>query len=294
MTKLRSLLRAAAVCFLYSGVAVVSPAQTLNTLATFDYTVSGAGPVYGPLAQGTDGNFYGTTSSGGANGNGTVFRLTPSGTLTPLYNFCSQTNCSDGTRPYAGLVLGTDGNFYGAALTGGAECPSCRGYGTVFKITADGSLTTLHRFSLRDGAYPYAPLTQGADGVFYGTTEAGGTNSGGTILKITDAGKLTTLHNFEPIDGIQPQAAALLQGSDGEFYGTAYNGGANGRGTIFKVTASGAVTTLYNFCSRPTVLTVHPPAPAWYSATMETSTERPNSAASMHTARSSNSRPEGH
>jgi uncharacterized repeat protein (TIGR03803 family) len=233
----------------FIALAAASQAQTLNTLATFDYTVNGSGPVYGPLAQGTDGNFYGTASSGGVKGKGTVFRMTPTGTLTALYTFCSQANCSDGTVPYAGLVLGTDGNFYGSSITGGADCQGCRGYGTVFKITASGVLTTLHHFSLRDGAYPYAPLVQGTDGNFYGTTEAGGTNSGGTVFRITAAGNLTTLHNFDLIDGIQPQAAALLQGSDGKFYGTAYNGGTNGLGTIFNVTTSGDVTTLYNFCS---------------------------------------------
>ena len=155
-------------------------------------------------------------------GCGTVFKITPSGTLTTLYSFCAQADCADGVsplrragashrrellrdnlraagltalwhglqnhperhadhavqlslndcltaiNPYAGLVQGTDGNFYGTTSEGGAN-----GYGTVFKITPSGTLTTLHSFDVTDGAYPYAGLVQATDGNFYGTTSRG-------------------------------------------------------------------------------------------------------------------------
>ena len=97
----------------------ITPSGTLTTLHSFDGT-DGANP-YAGLVQATDGNFYGTTSSGGANGDGTVFKITPSGTLTTLYSFCSQSGCTDGANPDAGLVQATNGNFYGTTLDGGAE-----------------------------------------------------------------------------------------------------------------------------------------------------------------------------
>jgi uncharacterized repeat protein (TIGR03803 family) len=126
------------------------------------------------LVQATDGNFYGTTTEGGATcaipgACGTVFKITPAGTLTTLYTFCSKTNCPDGYRPYAGLVQATDGNFYGATNAGGPK-----NLGTVFKITPGGTLTTLHSFDGTDGAYPAAGLLQATDGNFYGATIEGG------------------------------------------------------------------------------------------------------------------------
>ena len=95
----------------------------------------------------------------------------------------------DGANPFGGLILGTDGKFYGTTFYGGAN-----GDGTVFSITASGVLTTLHSFNNADGANPSGALVQGTDGKFYGTTEAGGANSDGTVFSITDSGTLTTLH----------------------------------------------------------------------------------------------------
>jgi uncharacterized repeat protein (TIGR03803 family) len=237
---------ACALFLLCAATAIASPAQTFTTLVSFDRT-DGAAPQFGPLVQGRDGNFYGTTSADGANATnvGTVFKITPSGTLTTLYNFCAQTNCTDGANPYAGLVLGTDGNFYGTTYAGGANGTNV---GTVFKITPSGTLTTLHSFDYTDGANPYAGLVQATDGNFYGTTSGGGANGLGTVFKITPGGTLRTLYSFAfGADGYSPEAG-LVQATDGNFYGTTFYGGnGGGNGTVFKITPGGTVTALHGF-----------------------------------------------
>jgi len=200
---------------------------TLTTLHSFDST---DGDAPRALVQGTDGNFYGTATQGGANGGGTVFKISPSGKLTTLYNFCSLSGCTDGDAPLAGLVQGTDGNFYGTATQGGAN-----GYGTVFKITPNGKLTTLDSFA--PYGFPEATLVLATDGDFYGTTSSGGTEGYGTIFKITPSGKLITLHTFDGTDG-GAIAAALVQNTNGKFYGTAPVGGANNDGTVYRLSVS--------------------------------------------------------
>ncbi len=253
-----------------------SSAQTLNTLVNFD----GANGITGDtVIQGKDGNFYGTTYSGGANGNyGTVFKMTPDGTLTTLYSFCSQTNCTDGSNPYAGLLQGTNGNFYGTTYYGGANCIYAPPYGcgTVFEITPGGRFKTLYSFCSQqidgvcaDGIYPYAGLIQGTDGNFYGAAAEGGGNNydigcfcngGGTIFRMTPKGQLSTLYTFCSqidgtgqycLDGAGPYGT-LLQASDGNFYGTVRDGGRGtdlSGGTVFKLTSAGKLTTIHNFCS---------------------------------------------
>jgi uncharacterized repeat protein (TIGR03803 family) len=217
----------------------ITPSGNLTTLHSFDGT-DGYAPEAG-LVQG-NGNFYGTTRAGGASNDGTVFKITASGTLTTLYSFCSQTGCTDGAYPQAGLVQGIDGKFYGTTEEGGANSN-----GTVFKITPSGTLTTLHSFDGTDGAFPQAGLVQGTDGKLYGTTEEeGGANSYGTVFKITPSGTLTTLHSFDETDGAYP-FAGLVQATDGNFYGTTTQAGANGYGTVFTITPSGTVTTLHSF-----------------------------------------------
>jgi uncharacterized repeat protein (TIGR03803 family) len=207
------------------------------------------------LVQGTDGNFYGTTFQGGANSSGTIFQITPSGTLTTLHNFCPQSGCADGRYLYAPLVQGTDGNFYGATFQGGTNNDT----GTVFQITPSGALKTLYSFcaltGCADGRYPYAGLVQGTDGNFYGTTlRGGGPNDSGTVFQITPSGTLKTLYSFCPQSGCadgQYPYAGLVQGADGNFYGTTQQGGSNSNsGTVFKITSSGALTTLYSFCAQ--------------------------------------------
>jgi uncharacterized repeat protein (TIGR03803 family) len=234
----------------------ITPAGQLTTLYTFcsqpnSNCTDGENPEAG-VVQGTDGDFYGTTALSGNNETcpnncGTVFKMSPAGKLTTLYTFCSQANCADGNVPRAGLVQGTDGNFYGTTSEGGIQyCgPYGFGCGTVFRITPKGTLTTLHTFDLTDGAYLLDGLVQGTDGNFYGTAFYGGTsgncNAGcGTVFEITPKGTLTTLHSFDSTDGDEP-VGGLVQTTNGNFYGTTYQGGATsftctfGCGTVFSL-----------------------------------------------------------
>jgi uncharacterized repeat protein (TIGR03803 family) len=234
-----------------TATSIASPAQTLTTLATF--TGPNGDTAQAPLTQGLDGNFYSTTSMGGANGYGTFFKITTNGTLTSLYSFCSQQFCSDGSTPLGGLLLRTDGNFYGTTNQGGSG-----NNGTVFKMTPGGTLTILHTFNSFDGPGPNADLVQGADGNLYGTTGLGG-NLFGSVFKLTLGGTFSTVYSFcsQPncADGSNP-SAGLTIGTDGNFYGTTSSGGSHqncygaGCGTVFRMTPEGAITTLYNFCAR--------------------------------------------
>ena len=236
----------------------ITPAGALLTLYSFcsqTNCADGAGPV--GLLQGTDGNFYGITNAGGANavpnslGAGTVFKLTPAGALTILYNFCSLggTSCTDGYHP-GSLLQGTDGNFYGTTNIGGAH-----GDGTIFKLTPAGAFTTLYSFQCQVtcSSGEYASLrVQGTSGNLYDTTEYGGASGFGTIFETSLSGALTSLYSFcsqtNCPDGQYP--STLLQVSGGSFFGTTLGGGAQGGGTIFQLTPSGTLTTLYSFCSQ--------------------------------------------
>src|ERR1039457_3691207 len=260
LSKLNWGTRACAVLVLCATTAIALPAQiaTLTTIHRFcsqSGCPDGAGP-YAGLVQATNGGLYGTTYGGGTNSEGTIFKITPGGTLTTLYSFCSQTNCTDGYGPYAGLVQAANGDLYGTTSNGGANGNS----GTVFKITPGGNLTTLYRFvcsqsGCPDGVDPTAGLVQAANGDFYGTTPYGGTNGGGTVFKITPSGTLTTLYRFCSQSGCPDGAtpfAGLVQAANGDLYGTTTAGGANGpgTGTVFRITPSGTLTTLYSFCSQ--------------------------------------------
>jgi uncharacterized repeat protein (TIGR03803 family) len=240
------------------AAAIAAPAQTFTTLAKFhlsDGAYSRAG-----LVQGLDGNLYGTTTEGGNTecnhpaGCGTVFKLTPAGTLTALYAFCPQSPCTDGRNPYAGLSLGTDGNLYGTTYLGGAHK-----FGSVFKITPGGRLTTLYSFCALGGAFcsdgsgPLSGLVLGSDGDFYGTTQSGGSAGYGTVFRLTPAGDFTNLYTFCSLKNCADGAssiAGLVQGTDGNFYGTTAEGGAYSMGTVFKITPTGLLTTLYSFCAQ--------------------------------------------
>jgi uncharacterized repeat protein (TIGR03803 family) len=201
--------------------------QTYRNLTSFD-GIHGAYPEYpNVLAQGRDGNFYGTTMGGGIYSDGVVFRITPRGALNVLYNFQNGLGYS---APWSGLTLGTDGSFYGTTESG-----------TIFKITPNGSLTTLYTFSGgEDGSDPIAPPIEGADGLFYGTSYAG------TVYKINSAGAFTLLGSLPG-----HSAAPLIQATDGNFYGTTADGGDSGAGTLFKITRKGIVTVLFSFDSIP-------------------------------------------
>jgi len=215
---------------------------TLHSFMGTDGAASKAG-----LVQGSDGNFYGTTSGGGAHGNGTVFKITSAGALTTLYSFSAtyQGYNADGANPHAGLTLGNDGNLYGTTFHAGGY-----GNGTVFKVTPAGALSALYSFGYSpDGSLPYAGLVQGSDGRFYGTTYDGGAWGAGVVFAVTSAGAETVLYSFTGLggDGANP-VANLVPGIDGSFYGTTSDGNLSyGEGAVFKITPAGGLTTLYSF-----------------------------------------------
>jgi uncharacterized repeat protein (TIGR03803 family) len=235
----------------------------LTTLYSFTGGNDGANPK-AALVQGRDGFFYGTTGYGGntnlngGHGFGTVFKISTNATFAGLHSFDSihDTNGSplDGSIPN-GLVQGSDGFFYGTTGYGGnTNLNGGQGFGTVFKISTTGALTTLYSFgsiqdtngNLLDGVLPVAALVQGSDGIFYGTTEFGGTKDDGTVFRISTNGVLNTLYVFDGPDGANP-SARLVPGSDGNFYGTTEFGGTNGSGTVFKISTNGFLTTLCSF-----------------------------------------------
>ena len=248
-------------------------AQTLTTLYSFcsqPNCTDGMTPP-APLVQATDGDFYGTTGLNGGSfaGAGTIFKITAGGNLTTLYTFCSQPNCSDGfigVEDAAPLVQATDGNFYGATFGGGgcASAGDAKDCGTIFKITSGGALTTLYTFcsqpNCTDGAAPNG-LVQAANGDFYGTTSQGGGAAppygAGTVFKITAGGSLTTLYTFcsQPncADGGTP-GGSLVRATDGNLYGTTGTSGLTGTGpgTFFKITPAGTLTTLGYIAGSPT------------------------------------------
>lgn len=208
------------------------------------------------LVQASDGNFYGTTSSGGSANSGTVFKMTPGGSLTTLHSFMGG---SDGANPTTGMIQASDGNFYGSIDSGGAS-----GYGYIYKVTPTGTFSTLFSFSGGDGVAPRGELAQGSDGNLYGVTAFGANGFGtgcaltlggsgcglGTVFKLTLSGSLTSLYNFSSADdnGAVPEAG-LIEGQDGNFYGTTGRLGttSTGVGTVFKISPTGTLTTLHRF-----------------------------------------------
>ena len=227
----------------YGTVFRMTLAGTLTTLVEFTGTGGATRGMYprGALALGPDGNFYGTTFLGGANSNGTVFRMTPAGGLTTLVDFTFNGATNRGSNPQAGLTLGADGNFYGSTYQGGAS-----NYGTIFRLTPAGAMTTLVDFAATGGANPPTALTLGPDGNLYGVTSS-------TAFRLTSTGVLTTLVTFTSdgtatngVRGLNPDAGLIL-GADGSFYGTTTYGGAGGSGTIFRITPAGSLSTLVEF-----------------------------------------------
>ena len=223
----------------------MTPSGTITVLHSFGGGVSDGLNPADPLVQATDGDFYGTTTTGGVSNLGTVFKITSAGTFTLLHSFAGGT--ADGGNPLARLIQASDGDLYGTTPSGGAL-----NLGTAFKITLTGAVTVLHSFAGQpnEGAVPRAALIEGADGNFYGTTtDVVILSSGmGTVFKMTPSGTVTVLHFFAggSSDGQLPQSA-LVQATDGNFYGTTLFGGAAGRGTIFRVTPSESFSLLHSF-----------------------------------------------
>jgi uncharacterized repeat protein (TIGR03803 family) len=197
---------------------------------------NGAFP-FAKLTPGPSGNFYGTTTGGGARKRGTVFRITPGGRLTTIRSFGSR----EGSRPYGSVALDGDGNLYGTNYLGGAQ-----DRGTIFKLAPNGRTLALHSFSGRGGAYPFAGVTLDSDGNAYGTTCNGGSRDKGVVYRWSARGQFKVIHNFNGRDGSCPYAAVTLD-ADGTIYGTTDTGGRRNRGTVFQLTPRGALTTLHNF-----------------------------------------------
>lgn len=213
---------------------------------------------YASLVTGPDGSLYGTTGQGGSDthcfefGCGTIFRTKPNGETTILHSFY---NVTDGSSPLAGLLLASDGNFYGTTYIGGPLIG-----GTLFRISLKGKFKLLHTFQ-RAGAGAWGPigaLVEGADGTIYGTTSEGGTGTGltcfvdrlgcGTVFKYTGKAGVEVLHSFsgENGGGAFPSGNLMLA-KDGNLYGTTLGGGDQQRGTLYRITPAGAVTVLHHF-----------------------------------------------
>jgi uncharacterized repeat protein (TIGR03803 family) len=269
--------------------------QLFGVGSVFNSTVSGAlTELYGftgndgefpqsGLSLGFDGNFYGTTEEGGPLRKGTVFKISPAGGMTVLYEF---TDGTDGAYPWAPPIQAPDGNIYGvtdngtnpgrayritssgtfsviATLPSATQAPLILGadrnlygttpyggtfnQGTVFQLTTKGKLKIIHNFGA-DGLHPFGPVMQASDGKLYGTTPWGGTNGIGTVFVMATGGAgYKVLHNFQTLDGVNP-SSGMVQGSDKFLYSVATSGGSNGVGTLFKINTSGSTfTVLYDF-----------------------------------------------
>jgi uncharacterized repeat protein (TIGR03803 family) len=259
-------------------IPLTAHAQTYTDIHDF-LSTEGAPYALQAIAQGRDGNIYGTLPNGGSASSGTVFRATPSGKVTIIYSFDGTT----GAVPYSGLTLGSDGSFYGTTYGGGANS-----LGTVFKITSAGNPTFLHSFNGSDGTQPYfppiegkdgnfygttyggfaykisstgafklltnalggarsSPITQASDGNFYGATDSGGTGGCGAIFRMSTSGAVKVIYNFDGTHGCaSPFIQPLVQGPDGFLYGTAFGGGTFGSGVVFKVSTGGVLKVLHN------------------------------------------------
>jgi uncharacterized repeat protein (TIGR03803 family) len=213
----------------------VSTAQTVKDVYSFTANGKSGAPAHVTLAQGRDGKLYGTSQGSTF---GTVFTLQTSGAESDLFVFDN----TDGAGPSGGVILGTDGNFYGTTAGGGSA-----GLGVLYKISPSGLYTVLHEFTGgSDGSFPVAAPIEASDGNFYGTTEFAANFVGATIYKYTPSGVFTTIDSFDNAT-VSSIAASLVQGTDGNLYGAGYYGGANNCGSIFKINRSGTLLRLFSF-----------------------------------------------
>jgi uncharacterized repeat protein (TIGR03803 family) len=242
----------------YGTISRLAPDGVVAVVHKFKEVDDGYAPLAG-LVQGSDGNLYGTTYYGGAKRRGTVFKLTLDGELTSLHEF--NKNTEKGQYPYAGVVQGPDDNLYGTTRLGGKFDK-----GMVFRMATDGSgFSVLHSFKGSDGQDPQGQLVVDSDGQLYGTTMLGGAGNRGVIYRISTSGDFKRLYSFPKLkdfneDGLATNAtganprAGLLRTASGVFYGTAYQGGDHGNGTLFRVEITGdtaEVTPVHSFKGWP-------------------------------------------
>jgi uncharacterized repeat protein (TIGR03803 family) len=264
----------------------VTPSGTVAIIHSLVSTDGYSSNTGGGTTLGANGDFYANGFSGGSSGYGTVFKVTPTGTLTVLHNF---TDTGDGYNPANAQVTDTNGNLYGTTdsnpvtiyqitpagtfstittlttaegieggqlsigsdgnVYGGMNLGGANGYGTAFKTTPAGVVTVLHNFDPTDGDYAAGGMVQAANGKFYGAAMLGGVSNAGVIYSLTSSGTYAMLHSVNgTTDGYEPYGQVLLA-SDGNFYGVTNGGGSVGCGTIFKVTPAGAYSVVYNFDS---------------------------------------------
>jgi uncharacterized repeat protein (TIGR03803 family) len=239
-------------CVITGGTGSVSGSNVGNVSVScgapaeqaFDLLPSEGTSPWGSLLLASDGNYYGMATNYGPAGFGGVLKVTRTGVVTTVYSFAG--GSADGAHPYGSLIEASDGNFYGMTSAGGAS-----NKGIVFKLTPAGTGTILHSFvgGATDGDTPLGSLIQGSDGNLYGMTSVGGTTNNGTVFKMDLAGVETVLYSFGGSlnDGVIPAQTALVEGTDGNFYGTASQGGASSYGTIFSITPAGIETVLHSF-----------------------------------------------
>lgn len=208
----------------YKYVPATRSFTTILTLTSSDGQL-----VYAPLLQATDGNLYGTASSGGTTGNGTIFSITTAGQLLFVYSF---TGAPEGAAPYSALIQASDGNFYGTTEQGGTN----QSMGSIFKMDASHNVSLLYSFggTPTDGNHPLSGLTQATDGNLYGTTPTGGGSNDGIVYKISPAGAYTNLYSFTGSNGQSPFSPPF-QDTNGILYGTTEFGGTNGYGTVYSL-----------------------------------------------------------
>ena len=252
------------------GAAWAQKESVLYSFCAQTSCADGELPVAG-LVFDQNGNLYGATPSGGTNGRGVAFKLTPKGKERVLYSFCAQSNCTDGGYPEAGVVFDPEGNLYGTTVSGGVYYDACDGFGcgTVFKLTPAGQETVLDSFAGYYGYAPVAGVVFDQKGNLYGTTLSGGdydrecfvneSEGCGVVFKLTPEGKETILYSFcaqtNCTDGASPDAGVVLD-QRGNLYGTTNQGGVYGNGcgivgcgVVFKITPEGKYRVLHTFCA---------------------------------------------
>lgn len=223
----------------YSGalyrVSVDGKYQVLHSFrgAPFD----GMQPESAPVAQ-ASGSFVGTTSFGGVDNAGTIYKLGADGKVTLMHSFAGP----DGSIPQFGLTVGPDGLLYGTTNAGGANDA-----GTIYKVRANGTVQTLYSFDPATSGTNPRKLVLGKDGHFYGVASAAGSGGGGTAFRVSQNGVLTVLHSFAPGSAEGDAPNGLTQGANGMYYGTTANFGSDQLGSVFQMTPAGVVTVLHRF-----------------------------------------------